>query len=147
MTESTQNKTVNAILVIEDDHDQLDLWNMILSRCYKRVFLAATVAEAIAAYQSHHEEIGAVLADVNLGGHATFWDVLKGWERVEGALPPIALLTARPQTAPEVAGIVDHVTGHARSRSGEPTPIRYFGKPTTMNTILDCLKEWVPPTA
>jgi DNA-binding response OmpR family regulator len=138
--------TLDAILVIEDDHDQLGLWKIILMRHYKQVYLAATVAEAIAAYQSHHEEIGAVLADVNLGGHATFWDVLKGWETVEAALPPIALLTARPQTAPDVVGIIDHVADHARSRSEEPTPIRYFGKPTTMNTILDCLKEWVSPT-
>jgi hypothetical protein len=36
------------------------------------------------------------------------------------------------------------VASHA-SAAG-PTPLRYFGKPTTMNTILDCLKEWVSPT-
>jgi DNA-binding response OmpR family regulator len=144
MIEGMQNNTANAILVIEDDHDQLTLWKMILMRHYKQVYLAATVAEAIAAYQSHHEEIGAVLADVNLGGHATFGDVLVGWETVAGPLPPIALLTARPRTSPDVIRIFDWVASHA-SAAG-PTPLRYFGKPTTMNTILDCLKEWVSPT-
>lgn len=129
--DTAPDATNATVLIVDDDHDALDLLTMVMERAHFKVLRARDGKSALALAKEHYPVIDAVLLDIMMPGELDGYDVC---ERLKAdsttSKLPVIVLSAK-STAKDMA------------RSYAVGAVQHINKPYDIHHLLEAVKSMI----